>query len=86
MISEHASPLGILGGVDSGGQNVYQKAADEFPDVRFTVEDQLVAEADRPITECPQDEEDLIRLYDADPAKITIIPCGVDPMRETSWP
>src|ERR671925_1071946 len=23
MISEHASPLAILGGVDSGGQNVY---------------------------------------------------------------
>src|SRR3954468_17004586 len=23
MISEHASPLGTLGGVDSGGQNVY---------------------------------------------------------------
>src|SRR5438874_8214231 len=23
LISEHASPLGILGGVDSGGQNVY---------------------------------------------------------------
>ena len=23
VISEHASPLGALGGVDSGGQNVY---------------------------------------------------------------
>ena len=23
LISEHASPLGILGGVDAGGQNVY---------------------------------------------------------------
>src|SRR5689334_11726197 len=23
LISEHASPLGMLGGVDSGGQNVY---------------------------------------------------------------
>ena len=23
MISEHASPLAVLGGVDSGGQNVY---------------------------------------------------------------
>ena len=23
VISEHASPLGLLGGVDSGGQNVY---------------------------------------------------------------
>jgi D-inositol-3-phosphate glycosyltransferase len=23
LISEHASPLAILGGIDSGGQNVY---------------------------------------------------------------
>src|SRR3954449_11666661 len=23
LISEHASPMGVLGGVDSGGQNVY---------------------------------------------------------------
>jgi D-inositol-3-phosphate glycosyltransferase len=23
MISEHASPLGVLGGIDGGGQNVY---------------------------------------------------------------
>jgi D-inositol-3-phosphate glycosyltransferase len=23
LISEHASPFGVLGGVDSGGQNVY---------------------------------------------------------------
>jgi D-inositol-3-phosphate glycosyltransferase len=26
MISEHASPLGVLGGVDAGGQNVYVDA------------------------------------------------------------
>jgi hypothetical protein len=61
LISEHASPLGILGGVDSGGQNVYVG--------------QLVAEADRLIAECPQDEGDLTRLYNADPAKITIRSC-----------
>jgi D-inositol-3-phosphate glycosyltransferase len=23
LVSEHASPLGVLGGVDAGGQNVY---------------------------------------------------------------
>src|SRR5437016_4984786 len=57
----------------------HQREADQFPDARFAVEDRIVAEADRLLAECPQDEEDLIRLYNADPAKITIIPCGFDP-------
>jgi glycosyltransferase involved in cell wall biosynthesis len=30
------------------------------------------------IAECPQDREDLISLYQADPDRITIIPCGFD--------
>lgn len=58
----------------------FQRQADEFPDVRFEIEDRLVAEADRIIAEAPQDEEDLIRLYNADPANITMVPCGFDPM------
>jgi phosphoheptose isomerase len=57
----------------------YQKEADQFPDARFEVEDRIVAEADRILAECPQDEEDLIRLYNADSAKITTVPCGFDP-------
>lgn len=57
----------------------YQGTADEFPDARFEIEDRLVREADRIIAECPQDETDLIQLYNADPRKITIIPCGFDP-------
>jgi len=52
---------------------------DAFPDERFAIEDRIVAEADRILAECPQDEEDLIRLYNADPARITIVPCGFDP-------
>ena len=59
-------------------RRLYQGEADAFPDARFTVEDRIVAEADRIIAECSQDEEDLIRLYSADPARITIIPCGFD--------
>jgi glycosyltransferase involved in cell wall biosynthesis len=58
----------------------YQKAADEFPDSRFEIEDRIVAEADRILAECPQDEEDLIRLYNADPARVSIVPCGFDPL------
>lgn len=60
-------------------RRMHQREADRFPDDRFEIEDRLVAEADHVIAECPQDEEDLIRLYNADPARITIIPCGFDP-------
>lgn len=57
----------------------HQGEADKFPDDRFAVEDRIVAEADQIIAECPQDEADLIELYHADPAKISIVPCGFDP-------
>jgi phosphoheptose isomerase len=60
-------------------RRMHQKEADKFPPVRAEIEDRIVAEADHLIAECPQDEEDLIRLYNADPAKVTIIPCGFDP-------
>jgi glycosyltransferase involved in cell wall biosynthesis len=56
----------------------FQRQADEFPDSRFDIEDRIVSEADHIIAEAPQDEEDLIRLYNADPANITVIPCGFD--------
>jgi phosphoheptose isomerase len=57
----------------------FQGSADHFPDERFEVEDRAVAEADRVLAECPQDEEDLIRLYNGDPARISIVPAGFDP-------
>jgi D-inositol-3-phosphate glycosyltransferase len=46
----------------------HQREADDFPDDRFDIEARVVAEADRIIAECPQEEEDLIRLDNADPA------------------
>ena len=60
-------------------RRLHQGEADGFPDERFAIEERVVAEADRVIAECPQDEADLISLYDADPARLTIIPCGFDP-------
>lgn len=57
----------------------FQGKADEFPEERFAIEDRIIAEADQIIAECPQDEEDLISLYNADPARIRLIPCGFDP-------
>jgi D-inositol-3-phosphate glycosyltransferase len=62
----------------------HQRQADQFPDARFDIEDRIVTEADHIIAEAPQDEEDLIQLYNADPSKITIIPCGFDPTE--LWP
>lgn len=56
----------------------HQPEADEFPKERCVIEDRIAVEADRIIAECPQDEEDLIRLYNADPNKISVIPCGFD--------
>ncbi|MCC6383130.1 MAG: glycosyltransferase [Dehalococcoidia bacterium] len=65
-------------------RRLHQGEADAFPDDRFAVEDRIVAEADRIIAECPQEQEDLIVLYRADPAKISIIPCGFD--NQEMWP
>ncbi len=65
-------------------RRLHQQEADEFPDERFSIEDRVIAEADHILAECPQDEEDLIRHYNADPGKISIIPCGFDPME--FWP
>jgi D-inositol-3-phosphate glycosyltransferase len=56
----------------------HQGADDAFPDVRFAIEERCIAEADSVIPECPQDEEDLIRYYGADPARMTMVPAGVD--------
>jgi glycosyltransferase involved in cell wall biosynthesis/phosphoheptose isomerase len=61
-------------------RRLHQREADGFPDERFAIEDRCVAEADRILAECPQDEEDLVRLYNADPAHVTVIPCGFDPL------
>jgi D-inositol-3-phosphate glycosyltransferase len=62
----------------------YQGEADRFPDARFQIEDRVVAEADHIVAECPQEAEDLVGLYQADPARITIIPAGFDPTE--LWP
>lgn len=65
-------------------RRAHQGDADRFPDERFSIEDRVVEEADHLIAECPQDEEDLIGLYNADPTKITTIPCGFD--QSEFWP
>ncbi len=57
----------------------FQKEADRFPAERCDIERFIVADADGLIAECPQDREDLINLYHADPGKISMAPCGFNP-------
>ncbi len=59
-------------------RRAYQGAADAFPDQRQLIEEEIAAAADRIIAECPQDEEDIVRLYGADPARVCVVTCGVD--------
>lgn len=56
----------------------HQGEADRFPAERVEIERRAIAEAGAIVAECPQDYEDLTRLYQADPARIATIPCGVD--------
>ncbi|MFB3738026.1 MAG: glycosyltransferase family 4 protein, partial [Candidatus Velamenicoccus archaeovorus] len=60
-------------------RRLHQGDGDGFSDERFAVEDRCVAEADHIVAECPQDQEDLVNLYDADPGRVSIIPAGFDP-------
>ncbi len=62
----------------------FQGGEDRFPDQRFGIEERIVKEASGLIAESPQDWDDLIRLYGADPRRIRIIPCGYDP--NELWP
>jgi D-inositol-3-phosphate glycosyltransferase len=62
----------------------YQGKADGFPDDRLDAEMRIVREADGIVAECPQDKEDLVRFYEADPSRIREIPCGFDP--HELWP
>jgi D-inositol-3-phosphate glycosyltransferase len=60
-------------------RRMYQGSQDGFPDTRFAIEDEIIAAADCIIAECPQEKEDLIQLYHADPARVAVVPAGFDP-------
>ncbi len=59
-------------------RRLHQKDADAFPLERIEVERAIVRDADAIIAECPQDWEDLTRLYDAPDSRLTMVPCGFD--------
>ncbi len=60
-------------------RRLHQAQNDHFSDSRFSIEEDIVRNADCIVAECPQDERDLIELYDADPERISMVPCGYDP-------
>lgn len=57
-------------------RQLHQKEKDGFPAARIPIEQLIVRDADQIIAECPQDQEDLVNHYNANPSRITIIPCG----------
>nr|WP_295926714.1 glycosyltransferase family 1 protein [uncultured Dyadobacter sp.] len=57
-------------------RRIHQKERDAFPEERLDIEQMIVDDSDYIIAECPQDKQDLIEHYCADPSRITIIPCG----------
>ena len=59
-------------------RRLHQGADDGFPLERFAIEEDLVARADHIVAECPQDLVDLRSLYGADPARVSVVPCGFD--------
>jgi hypothetical protein len=71
VITFHA--LGMVRRLAQGG-------ADGFPDDRLAIERTLMRDADGVIAECPQDLQDMMRLYGAKRAGIHIVPCGFDPL------
>lgn len=60
-------------------RKIHQGSCDRFPAERMDIEARVVKEADKIIAECPQDKDDLVKYYEADPAKISIVPCGFSP-------
>ncbi|MBC8033196.1 MAG: glycosyltransferase family 1 protein, partial [Chitinophagaceae bacterium] len=60
-------------------RRIHQGDNDKFPIQRIKIEEEAIKSADKIIAECPQDRDDLMQYYDANPSKISIIPCGFNP-------
>ena len=65
-------------------RRLHQGAADEFPPKRIAIERDVIRGADVVVAESPDDGRNLVTLYDAEPHKIAVIPCGFAP--DEFWP
>ena len=54
-----------------------QGEADTSPPERWAAEMRILEEVDRVLATCPAEVEDLTSLYDADPGRLALVPCGV---------
>ncbi|WP_376796336.1 glycosyltransferase [Thermogemmatispora sp.] len=59
----------------------HQQEEDSSPNERIPVEREIVHRAAHLIAQCPSERQELIADYGADPARIALIPAGVDPVR-----
>jgi D-inositol-3-phosphate glycosyltransferase len=55
-----------------------QGADDTSPPERRATELRILEEVDLVLATCPAEVEELTTLYDADPSRLTVVPCGVD--------
>ena len=58
----------------------HQGEADKFPAEREQIEKEIMENANKIITECPNDFKDHKDLYQVMPEKLEIIPCGYNPV------
>lgn len=65
-------------------RRLHQGAADEFPARRMAIESDIIRAADAIVAECPDDRRNLVTLYNAEPHKIAVIPCGF--ASDEFWP
>lgn len=65
-------------------RRLHQGAADEFPPRRIAIEREVMRDADAIVAESPEDREHLVSLYDADPRKVVVVPCGF--ATDEFWP
>ena len=55
-----------------------QGARDTSPPERQSAEFRILAEVERVLATCPAEVEELTTLYEADPTRLSLVPCGVD--------
>jgi len=58
-----------------------QGTADRFPVERKAIEQLIIQHANAIVALCPQDHDDLVELYQANPARISTIPNGFNPLQ-----
>ena len=59
-------------------KQLHQGAQDTSPAERIAVELDVVRRVDRLIAQCPSEREELVEDYGADPARVSVVPSGVN--------